>query len=216
MIWQMNARRVQRLVVLWLALLIPAAVYAQVKPIDSEVLKGLRAGGLVVVMRHTQADPDKADTDPLNFRNIREQQPLTEQGRQSAKALGETWKRLEISFGEVLTSRFNRCYQTALLAGMKQAKPVTELTEGSLVVSPNEQRRRAAFLRSLVVAPLAAGQNRLIVTHRANMQHAFGKEWYDVKEGEASIFRIENGSYSLLARMQLDDWSRLTLIANKS
>ena len=46
--------------------------------------------------------------------------------------------------------------------------------------------------------------------------HAFGKEWYDTKEGEASVFRVERGAYSLLTRMQLDDWSRLMLIANKS
>ena len=199
----------------WLAFM-PATASAQIKPIDTEVLKVLRAGGHVVVIRHTQADPDKADTDPLNFRNVKTQQPLTEQGRQSAKALGDTWRRLGISFGEVLTSRFNRCYLTALLAGFKAAKPVTELTEGSLVVSPNEQRRRAAFLRQLVVAPMAAGQNRLIVTHRISLGQAFGKEWYDVKEGEASIFRIENGAYSLITRLQLDDWSRLLLIANKT
>lgn len=199
----------------WLAFM-PATASAQIKPIDTEVLKALRAGGHVVVIRHTQADPDKADTDPLNFRNVKTQQPLTEQGRQSAKALGDTWRRLGISFGEVLTSRFNRCYLTALLAGFKAAKPVTELTEGSLVVSPNEQRRRAAFLRQLVVAPMAAGQNRLIVTHRISLGQAFGKEWYDVKEGEASIFRIENGAYSLITRLQLDDWSRLLLIANKT
>ncbi len=212
----MNAFRVPIFATLlvWLAFM-PATASAQIKPIDTEVLKALRAGGHVVVIRHTQADPDKADTDPLNFRNVKTQQPLTEQGRQSAKALGDTWRRLGISFGEVLTSRFNRCYQTALLAGFKAAKPVTELTEGSLVVSPNEQRRRAAFLRQLVVAPMAAGQNRLIVSHRISLGQAFGKEWYDVKEGEASIFRIENGAYSLITRLQLDDWSRLLLIANK-
>ena len=195
---------------------LPATVLAQVKPIDIELLKALRSGGHVVVLRHMLADPDKADTDPLNFRTIKTQQPLTDQGKQSARALGETWRELGISFSEVLTSRFNRCYQTAVLAGFKAAKPVTELTEGSLVVSPNEQRRRAAFLRQLVVAPLAPGQNRLIVTHRANIAHAFGKEWYEVKEGEASVFRVERGAYSLLARMPLDDWSRLLLIANKS
>ena len=194
----------------------PATAFAQVKPIDGEVLKALRAGGCVIVMRHMQADPDKADTDPLNFRNIKAQQPLTEQGRQSSKALGDTWRRLGISFGEVLTSKFNRAYQTAILGGFKAAKAVPELTEGSLVVSPNEQRRRSAFLRQIVVAPIAAGENRLIVTHRANIAHAFGKEWYDTKEGEASVFRIERGAYTLLARMQLDDWSRLLLVANKS
>ena len=141
---------------------------------------------------------------------------MTEQGRLSARALGDTWRQLGISFSEVLTSKFNRCYQTAMLAGFKAAKAVTELTEGSLVVSPNEQKRRAAFLRQLVVASLEPGHNRLIITHRANIAHAFGKEWYEVKEGEASVFRVEKGSYSLLTRLQLDEWSRLMLIANKS
>jgi hypothetical protein len=189
---------------------------AQGRPGDADLLKALRAGGHVVVMRHAMADPDKADTDPLNFRNTKTQQPLTELGRQSAKALGDTWRRLGITFNEVLTSRFNRAYQTALMAGFKGAKAVTELTEGSLVVSPNEQRRRAAFLRELTVAPLAPGQNRLIITHRVSIAQAYGKEWYDVKEGEASIFRVEKGAYSLLARLQLDEWGRLVLIANKS
>jgi phosphohistidine phosphatase SixA len=192
----------------------PAA--AQARPGDADLLKALRAGGHVIVMRHAMADPDKADTDPLNFRNSKTQQPLTELGRQSAKALGETWRRLGIAFNEVLTSRFNRAYQTALMAGFKGAKAVTELTEGSLVVSPNEQRRRAAFLRELTAAALTPGQNRLIVTHRVNIAQAYGKEWYDVKEGEASIFRIEKGAYSLLARLQLDEWNRLVLFANKS
>ena len=213
----MNALRGPILPALWLLLMVlPATVLAQVKPIDTELLKSLRAGGHVIVMRHPTADPDKADTDPLNFRTTKAQQPLTEQGRQSARALGDTWRQLGISFGEVLTSKFNRCYQAAVLAGFKSAKPVTELTEGSLVVSPNEQRRRAAFLRQLVVTSLAPGQNRLIITHRANIAHAFGKEWYEVKEGEASVFRVEKGSYSLLTRLQIDDWSRLLLLANKS
>ena len=84
------------------------------------------------------------------------------------------------------------------------------------MVSPTEQRRRAAFLRELTVAALAPGQNRLIVTHRVNIAQASGKEWYDVKEGEASIFKIEKGAYSLLARLLLDEWGRLALVANKS
>jgi phosphohistidine phosphatase SixA len=192
------------------------AAWAQGKPGDADLIKGLRAGGHVVVMRHSMADPDKADTDPLNFRNVKAQQPLTETGRLTAKALGDTWRRLGVSFGDVLTSRFNRAYQTALMAGFKGAKAVTELTEGSLVVSPNEQRRWAAFLRELTVANTAPGQNRLIVTHRVNIAQAYGKEWYDVKEGEASIFRIEKGAYSLIARLQMDEWSRLALQASKS
>lgn len=213
----MTARRVATIAALFASLFVGLSpAMAQVKSGDSELLKALKAGGQVVVLRHATADPDKADTEPLNFRNIRAQQPLTEQGRQSARALGETWRNLGIAFGEVLTSRFNRAYQTAILAGYKTAKPITELTEGSLVVSPKEQQRRAAYLRKLTVDPVLPGQNRLIVTHRVNIAQAYGKEWFDVKEGEASVFRVENGAYSLIARLKTDEWNRLLLLAQKT
>ena len=89
----MYALRVAPLATLWVWLalsLASTAVSAQTKPGDAELLKALRAGGHVVVMRHVAADPDKADTEPLNFRNTKAQQPLTEQGKQSAVALAES------------------------------------------------------------------------------------------------------------------------------
>ena len=52
----------------------------------------------------------------------------------------------------------------------------------------------------------------MLVTHRVNMGQAFGKEWFEVKEGEASVFRIDNGAYSLVARVQVDDWVRLARV----
>jgi hypothetical protein len=36
-----------------------------------------------------------------------------------------------------------------------------------------------------------------------------GKDWFDVKEGEASIFRPENGGYRLVAKVQMDEWARI-------
>jgi phosphohistidine phosphatase SixA len=182
---------------------------AQVKPGEAELVAGLRSGGYVLVMRNPSAEPDKADRDPLNFKNIRAQQQLSADGRQEAINLGNWLRQLGVPVGEVLTSRFNRCLQTALLAGFKQAKPVAELTEGSLVESPNENRRRAAVLRQLVATAVEPGANRLLVTHRANITQAFGKEWYDVREGEISIFKPEMGAYTLAGRLQLADWGRL-------
>ena len=179
---------------------------------DLDLAKALRAGGLAIIMRHAPADPDKPDATPLNFKNPRNQQPLTDAGVAAARALGEAWRAIGIPFGEVLTSRFNRAYQTAVLAGFRDVKPVTELTEGSLVVSQNEQRRRASALKQLAAAPLPPGMNRLLITHRVNMGQAFGKEWFEVKEGEASVFRIDNGAYSLVARVQVDDWVRLARV----
>ena len=179
---------------------------------DLELVKSLRAGGLAIIMRHAASDPDKADATPLAFKNVRVQQPLTDVGQASARTFGDALRAIGVPVGEVLTSRFNRAVQTAMLAGFRDAKPVTELTEGSLVTSPNEQRRRASALKQLAAAPLPPGMNRLLVTHRVNLMQAFGKEWFDVKEGEASVFRIDNGAYSLVARVQIGDWARLAKV----
>jgi hypothetical protein len=36
------------------------------------------------------------------------------------------------------------------------------------------------------------GTNTILITHNPNIIDALGKDWLDVKEGEASIFRPEN------------------------
>lgn len=184
-------------------------VHAQSRLSDADLAKAIAGGGYVFVMRHAAADPDSADTDPLNFKNIKRQQLLTDAGKAAARGFGAAMKTMGVTFGEVVTSRFHRAVQTAVLAGYENAKPLTALTEGSLVVSPNENRRRATTLRQLIGQPLPFRQNRLIVSHRANIGQALGKEWYDTKEGEASIFKVEGGAYTLVARIQIDEWSRI-------
>ena len=53
------------------------------------------------------------------------------------------------------------------------------------------------------------GTNTILITHKPNIIDALGKDWFDVKEGEASIFRPQNGHYTLIARVQMTDWSRI-------
>jgi hypothetical protein len=51
------------------------------------------------------------------------------------------------------------------------------------------------------------GKNTLIVTHKPNIIDAFGKDWFEVKEGEASIFKPDRaGKAVLVARVQAVDW----------
>ena len=57
------------------------------------------------------------------------------------------------------------------------------------------------------------GTNTILITHKPNIVDALGKDWFDVKEGEASLFRPENGSYKLLARVQMDEWPRIAAAA---
>jgi broad specificity phosphatase PhoE len=176
---------------------------------DNELVRSLRAGGLVIVVRHGATFTDQADTDPLNFDNIAAQRNLNDKGKALATAFGGAFRQIGIPIGNVYTSRFNRAYETAVLAGFKDIEKTADLTEGGLVVSPNENSRRAeAFRKMLGVAP-QAGTNTILITHKPNIVDALGKDWFDVKEGEASIFRPENGSYKLVARVQMDEWSRI-------
>ena len=176
---------------------------------DKELVSSLRAGGLVIVVRHGATFADRADTDPLNFDNIAAQRNLNDKGKALATAFGGAFRQIGIPIGKVYTSRFNRAYETAVLAGFTGIEKTADLTEGGLVVSPNENNRRAeAFRKMLSVAP-QAGTNTILITHKPNIVDALGKDWFDVKEGEASIFRPENGSYKLVARVQMDEWSRI-------
>jgi hypothetical protein len=55
-----------------------------------------------------------------------------------------------------------------------------------------------------------ADNNLVIVTHKPNIMDAFGKDWFDVREGEASVFEPDGyGGYKLIVRVQANEWSGL-------
>jgi phosphohistidine phosphatase SixA len=176
---------------------------------DADVVKALRAGGLVIAVRHGATFADQADTDPFNLDNIAAQRNLNGDGKALARAFGDALRHAGIPVGKVYTSRFNRAYETAVIAGFKNIEKTTDLTEGGLVVSPSENSRRAGAFRRLLGTAPSPGVNTILITHKPNIVDALGKDWFDVKEGEASIFRPENGSYRLVARVQMDEWPRL-------
>jgi broad specificity phosphatase PhoE len=180
---------------------------------DQEIAQALRAGGLVIVVRHGATFPDQADTDPLNFDNIAAQRNLNDKGKMLAKQFGDALRQVGVPIGKVYTSKYNRGYETAVVAGFKDIEKTADLTEGGLVVSPNENNRRADAFRKLLATAPKAGTDTILVTHYPNIIAALGKDWFDVKEGEASIFRPENGSYTLLARIQRDEWPRIAAAA---
>jgi broad specificity phosphatase PhoE len=179
---------------------------------DKDLVNDLRAGGLVIVVRHGATFPDQADTDPLHPENIAAQRQLNDKGKTAAKAFGDALRQVGVPVGKVYTSLFNRAYETATLAGFSDIEKTADLTEGGLVVSPNENNRRAQALRKLVGTAPKSGTNIVIVTHKPNILDALGKDWFDVKEGEASIFRPDNGSYKLLARVQMDEWPKFASV----
>ena len=180
---------------------------------NMDITQVLRAGGLVIAVRHGATFPDQADTDPFHPDNIRAQRNLNDKGKALAKAFGDALRQTGVPVGKVYTSLFNRAYETAVLAGFTDIEKTADITEGGLIVSPNENNRRAEALRKMLGVAPKAGANTVIITHKPNIVDALGKDWFDVKEGEASIFRPGNGSYTLIARVQMDEWPRIAMAA---
>src|SRR5215831_12358077 len=188
---------------------LPALAQTPSTPDDKTLATALRGGGLVIVVRHGATFPDQADTDPFHLDNIAAQRNLNDNGKALAKAFGESLRQAGIPIGRVYTSQFNRAYETAVIAGFKNIEKTADMTEGGLVVSPNENNRRAEALRKMLAVAPNPGTNTILITHKPNIIDALGKDWFEVKEGEASIFRPENGRYQLIARVQMDEWPRL-------
>jgi phosphohistidine phosphatase SixA len=171
-----------------------------------QLAQALRAGGHVILVRHGATVTNRADTDPFNLSDIAKQRNLNDKGKVLAKAFGEAIRAAGVPVGEVYTSQFNRAYETAVLAGFKNIETTVDLSEGGLVVTPDENNRRAKALRDLLARAPHKGENDILITHKPNIIDALGKDWFDVKEGEAAIFKPEGATYRLLARVQMEDW----------
>jgi phosphohistidine phosphatase SixA len=183
---------------------------SQGTPTQPEWVNALRAGGHVIVIRHGATNPDQADTDPLNLNNIAQQRQLNDQGRALARSIGESMRTLKIPVGQVQTSMFNRAVETGTLLGFGSVTSTADATEGGLVISPNENNRRMQAMRKLAATAPPAGTNVIIITHKPNIMDAFGKDWFEVREGEASVFKPDgNGGHKLVVRVQADEWGRI-------
>jgi phosphohistidine phosphatase SixA len=193
-----------------LTLIFIAPAHAQVDPGMMQAVQALRGGGHVIVFRHGATHNDQADTDPLNMANVDKQRQLNDQGRVLAREIGDAMRKLQIPVGQVITSQFNRAVETGTLLGFGAVTSTADITEGGLVVSPNENNRRMQAMRKLAATAPPAGTNIVLVSHKPNILDAFGKDWFDVREGEASIFRPDgSGATKFVARVPAADWSKL-------
>ena len=200
-----------------LALILPIAlvvtVLAHAQPSSpSELLPELRKGGYVLFLRHPRTNADQADTDPLHLDNIKAQRQLSDEGRKQAKTLGAAFRTLKIPVEKVISSKFYRAQEAAKLLDVGAVTASIDVTEGGLVVSPNENQRRAKALRQLLSTLPAKGKNLLIVSHKPNLQDAAGKEFGDVGEAEVVVFQpLGDGNSKMIVRVASPEtWTKWT------
>ena len=182
---------------------------------QAEWIAVVRNGGHVIVFRHGATYQDQADTDPLNLQNVAQQRQLNDPGRAVARSIGDSMRKLKIPVGQVHTSMFNRAIETGTLLGFGTVTTSPDVSEGGQVVTPIENNRRTQAMRKFAATIPLAGTNVIIVSHKPNIVDAFGKDWFDVGEGEASVFKPDGaGGYMLVARVRAADWGKLAATAN--
>lgn len=205
--------RVCRLLLL-LCALGPAIAAAQPGVADARqalaggaLLAALQRGGQVIYFRHADTGPAYIEQD-IDLARCDTQRNLNDDGRADSRNIGAQFRRLRIPLGQVLSSEFCRCRETAQLAfGRYQVEPL--LTGVSRSAEAAERRKEAASALKRMLATLpATGVNTVLVSHGFNLWDAEG--FHLGTQGEAAIYRPDGkGGYDLVARLRPDDWAAL-------
>jgi len=188
-------------------LLVTGTVHAQ--QLSGEALvKALRKGGYVIVMRHTSSPRDVPTKQVANADNVKPERQLDEEGRSTATAMGKALRELKIPIGEVLSSPTYRALETVKYAQFGSPKTYAELGDNGQSMQGGTAAQ-AAWLQKRVTQ-FATGTNTLLVTHFPNLNGAFPQFASGVADGESLIFGPDGkGGATLVARVKIEEWSAM-------
>ncbi len=173
------------------------------------LIEALQKGGYELVMRHANSPnmpPDRASADPENTSLERQ---LDATGRDTARAMGEALIKLKIPLSVGLSSPSYRARETARLARIMYISH-GELDEGAAGMSANAEKTRADYLRARANELPPARDNKVIISHAPNIVSAFGKDAEGIASGEVMVFRPGTGGPTLVARVKIEEWPKLT------
>jgi phosphohistidine phosphatase SixA len=175
-----------------IGLLAIAAIGASVAPgvargEDAGVVDALRAGGVAVLLRHSQTTPGVGDPPGWKLANCSSQRNLDDQGRAQAKRIGAWFKKQKIAPTVVRNSPWCRTRDTAQLAfGRTQDwPPLANLFNDPGPTETNTEK----VLR--YIAGLRPGDVAVLVSHGSSISAFVGEH---VGQGEAVVVRAKRGA----------------------
>lgn len=178
------------LTIVLLLLWMPGTAFA-----DEALWDRLRAGGLVVAIRHAHA-PGTGDPPQFRLDNCSTQRNLSASGRAQAAALGAAFRDRGIPVGRVLSSRWCRALDTARIAfGSAEPEPALD----SLFGRRDRTETQTATIASLIRAWPRTGGNLILVSHNANIAALTG-----LSPADAEIIVLTaapDGSIQVLGRL---------------
>lgn len=173
------------------------------------LIKALQQGGYIVYFRHsaTQKTGEKY-VPPDQLKNCDIQRNLSPEGIDQSIKIGQVIKAEGIPFGDVYSSPYCRCRDTAQnIFGKSTA------TDSLYFAIHLDVEGRAAVtnaLRDMLAAMPASGTNNAIVSHTANLKEAVNI--WPKREGEAHIFKPDGqGEFSYIGRILPEEWAQWSL-----
>lgn len=146
-------------------LLLPAMVAA-----DDKLWSLLKAGGQVVLIRHTITTPGAGDPPGMRLDECGTQRNLTDAGRRHARRVGEEFRARGVPVARVLSSPWCRCLETARLAfGSTETSSAL-----SNLFGRNENRERQVREMRTLVSGHAGKGNLVLVTHGSTISALTG------------------------------------------
>jgi broad specificity phosphatase PhoE len=133
----------------------------------------LKGGAQVVLIRHAITTPGVGDPAGFKLDECATQRNLTDAGRADARRLGEAFRTRTVPVGQVLSSPWCRCLETARLAFGK-AQVSTPLS--NLYGRPDSSVPQVRQMEALIAAwrPEGAGGNLVLVSHGSTISALTG------------------------------------------
>ena len=135
---------------------------------EKRVWDRLRAGGLVVLIRHASTEPGLGDPAGFRLGDCATQRNLSEAGREEARRIGARFKSERVGVAKVYTSPWCRCRETAMLA-FGRAEDWEPLS--SFFDFPHEEAGYNERVKKRIAgyARRTPGGNVVMVTHNVNI-----------------------------------------------
>ena len=183
-----------------------AVLIGDIEPkIEGEkLIQALKRGNYVIYFRHGitnkvgEKNVEKKDLD-----NCLIQRNLSPEGRAQTKEIGMAVKRHRIPIGDVYTSPYCRCVDTAINLFGKGEK--SDALHFALHTSKAEREEITEQLLEMLATPPQAGTNTALISHTANLNSAV--KIFPQPETVAHVFKPEGeGKFSYVGMVMPEMW----------
>jgi phosphohistidine phosphatase SixA len=171
------------------------------------LVERMRAGGYVIVFRHSTTDWGQRDADVVNFEDRSAQRNLSKPGEEQAAVIGKAFATLGIPAGAVKASPMWRCRDTAQLAFGRHETTADLFQRGG----PS----RAARVAMLSMPPDSG--NLVLVTHQdVLIPIVTGLRRDQLREGDALVVKpLGEKKFEIAAQVAPEDWLTLGAVSAK-